>query len=95
MDKTRLRLVRPDERGALIGLQRRASLALDDYREQLQTNPDAIDLPAEQISGGEVVVAEVGGEVANPTARVFYERCGFRVEGETQIRFGPALAMLR
>lgn len=32
---------------------------------------------------------------ANPRARGFYEKCGFRVEGETQTRFGPALRMSR
>jgi GNAT superfamily N-acetyltransferase len=33
--------------------------------------------------------------VANPAARVFYEKCGFTVEGEEQTRFGPALRMSR
>ena len=33
--------------------------------------------------------------VANPTARVFYERCGFSLEGETKTRFGPGLRMSR
>ena len=33
--------------------------------------------------------------VANPSARDFYERCGFAVEGEEQTRFGPALRMSR
>jgi hypothetical protein len=40
-----IRLANPDEREALEELQRRASLALPDYREQLQANPDAIHLP--------------------------------------------------
>jgi GNAT superfamily N-acetyltransferase len=31
--------------------------------------------------------------VANPTAREFYERCGFVVEGVTRTRFGPGLRM--
>ena len=33
--------------------------------------------------------------VAEPAARVFYEKCGFTVEGEEQTRFGPALRMSR
>ncbi|MGH6659595.1 MAG: GNAT family N-acetyltransferase, partial [Sphingomicrobium sp.] len=33
--------------------------------------------------------------VANPSARQFYERCGFTAEGETETRFGPALKMSR
>ncbi len=32
---------------------------------------------------------------ADPAARRFYERCGFRVEGEISTRFGPALRMSR
>jgi GNAT superfamily N-acetyltransferase len=31
--------------------------------------------------------------IANPSARRFYESCGFSVEGEAQTRFGPALRM--
>ena len=33
--------------------------------------------------------------VANPSARSFYEKCGFTVEGEAETRFGPALRMSR
>jgi GNAT superfamily N-acetyltransferase len=137
-----IRLARPDERDALEELQRRASLALADYREQLEAHPDAIHLPPAQIANGQVMVAEHGGEVAgfaavvggeldglfvepklwgagvgralvdqathtarrkglaltvvaSPSARGFYERCGFIVEGEAQTRFGPALRMSR
>ena len=32
---------------------------------------------------------------ASPTAREFYESCGFSVEGESDTRFGPALRMSR
>ncbi len=32
---------------------------------------------------------------ANPSARGFYEKCGFAIEGEAQTRFGPALRMSR
>ena len=33
--------------------------------------------------------------VASPEARVFYEKCGFTVEGDAETRFGPALRMAR
>jgi RimJ/RimL family protein N-acetyltransferase len=33
--------------------------------------------------------------IANPRARGFYEKCGFKVEGEVQTRFGPGLRMSR
>jgi GNAT superfamily N-acetyltransferase len=142
----RIRLARADERAALEALQRRASLALEDYRLPLEAHPDAIRLPAEQIALGEALVAEDEGGVtgfavvvdaddraeldglfveparwregigtalvmeavhiarerglsltviANPTARDFYEKCGFAVEGEEQTRFGPGIRMSR
>ena len=137
-----LRLAEPDEHGELEELQRRASLELPEYREQLLANPDAIHLPPAQIANGQVIVAEAAGEVAGfaavvggeldglfvepdlwglgigkalvdaathearlsgmslqviagPSARLFYESCGFSVEGEAQTRFGPALRMSR
>ena len=127
-------------------LQRRASMALGEYNEQLEAHPDAIALPIEQIEQGEVAVAEMDGKlagfsaivvdegvaeidglfvepdlwrqgigaalvdlavhearrrgltmmvVAGPSARHFYEKCGFTVEGEAATRFGPALRMSR
>ena len=114
--------------------------------EQLEANPDAIELPLKQIEQGSVIVAELDGRlagfaavliegdhaeldglfvepdlwrqgigaalvdvgvhearrqglammvVANPSARDFYEKCGFTVEGEAKTRFGPALRMSR
>ena len=133
---------KPDEHDELEELQRRASLELPEYRDQLLANPDAMHLPPAQIANGQVIVAEfegeiagfaavVGGEldglfvepdlwggesagrwsrprrtrrgyrglaltvIANPSARLFYESCGFSVEGEEQTRFGPALRMSR
>jgi GNAT superfamily N-acetyltransferase len=141
-----LRPARPEEQAALEDLQRRASTELEDYREQLEAHPDAIELPMEQIERGAVTVAETNGRivgfsavlvedehaeldglfvepglwrsgvgrmlvdaaahearrrglalmvVGNPTARGFYERCGFTVEGEVPTRFGPGLRMSR
>ena len=136
-----IRPARPEERQALEDLQRRASLALEEYRQQLEAHPDAIELPAQHIASA--LVAEIGGKVAgfavllggeldglfvepelwrlgvgaalveaavhearrrglsvvtvvaDPGARRFYERCGFKVEGEAQTRFGPAIRMSR
>jgi GNAT superfamily N-acetyltransferase len=142
----RIRLAEPGEREALEELQRRASLALPEYREQLLAHRDAIHIPPEQVAFGQVHVAEVNGRpvgfaalimdersaeldglfvepdrwgegigralvdhathearkkgralsvVASPSARLFYEKCGFVVEGEAETRFGPALSMSR
>ena len=33
--------------------------------------------------------------VASPSAREFYEKCGFTLEGSAETRFGPALRMSR
>ena len=141
-----VRLAVPEERETLEALQRRASLALGEYNEQLEAEPDAIQLPIGQIERGEVIVAELGSRIAgfaaviideveaeldglfvepdlwrrgvgsalinvavhearrqglsmtviaNPSAREFYQKCGFTVEGEAQTRFGPALRMSR
>ncbi len=61
MDQLRIRPALPEERLELEELQRRASLALEAYREQLEANPDAIDLPAAQLERGDVLVAELDG----------------------------------
>lgn len=138
-----VRPARTDEHDALVAIQRRASLALDEYRDVLLANPDAFGLPDGQIERGDVIVAEIDGRlagfaaldgseldalfveperwrrgigaalieasvhearrrglslvtvVANPAARAFYEKCGFRVEGEAETRFGPAIRMSR
>jgi GNAT superfamily N-acetyltransferase len=52
------RLALPAERSALEELQRRASLMWEEDREALLANPDAIELPLEQITDGRTVVAE-------------------------------------
>lgn len=63
-----LRLARPSEWRALEELQRRASLANENDREAILAHPEAIDLPAEQISAGQVRVAESGGVVVGFSA---------------------------
>ena len=55
-----IRLAEPKERDELEQLQRRASLALDEYRTQLKAEPEAIQLPRRQIEMGQVIVAEMG-----------------------------------
>jgi N-acetylglutamate synthase-like GNAT family acetyltransferase len=141
-----IRLAKEEEREELEALQRRASLALGEYNEQLEAHPDAIHLPREHIERGGVLVADDEGRIvgfavvliesdqaeldglfvepalwrhgigmalvdlathearkqglalmviANPSARGFYEKCGFTVEGDAATRFGPALRMSR
>ena len=60
----RIRPAQVEERGRLEDLQRRASLALHEYRDALLAHPEAIALPAEPIERGEVLVAEMGGQLA-------------------------------
>ena len=141
-DALTIRPARAEERCDLEALQCRASTALPEYHDQLEAHPDAVELPAEQIANGQVIVAELNGQVAGfaalvdgeldglfvepdlwrcgigtalvheaahearrrglslsviagPSARDFYESCGFTVEGDAQTRFGPALRMSR
>jgi GNAT superfamily N-acetyltransferase len=79
-ESLRIRLARPDERLDLEALQRRASLALPEYRAQLEAHPDAIELPAEQIEQGRVIVAELDGRVAGFAAVFGGELDGLFVE---------------
>ena len=75
-----LRLARPEEHDELEELQRRASLELPEYRDQLIANPDAIHLPPAQIANGQVIVAELDGEIAGFAAVVGGELDGLFVE---------------
>jgi GNAT superfamily N-acetyltransferase len=59
------------ERQQLEELQRRASLANPGDRDALLANPDAIELPLEQLERGHVFVAEVAGAPAGFAALVF------------------------
>jgi GNAT superfamily N-acetyltransferase len=75
-----LRLARPDEHARLEDLQRRSSIELPEYRDQLLANPQAIHLPPAQIANGQVIVAEVDGNVAGFAAVVGGELDGLFVE---------------
>jgi GNAT superfamily N-acetyltransferase len=76
----------------LEALQRRASMALPEYRAQLEAHPDAIELPAEQIEQGQMIVAELDGRVAGFAAVVGGELDGLFVEPDLWRRgIGAAL----
>lgn len=75
-----IRPARTEEREQLEDLQRRASLALPQYREQLEANPDAIHLPPAQIANDQVLVAEIEGRVVGFAAVVGRELDGLFVE---------------
>jgi GNAT superfamily N-acetyltransferase len=63
MDNPSFRPAIPAERTALEGLQRRASLVWEDYRDALLENPDAMDLPLNQITDGQTIVAQMRDEI--------------------------------
>ena len=69
-----------EEREALEALQRRASLALGEYNEQLEAHPDAVHLPAGQVARGNVLVAERDGKIAGFAALDGQELDGLFVE---------------
>jgi GNAT superfamily N-acetyltransferase len=79
-DALAIRIARPEEREELEALMRRASLALPDYREQLEAHPDAIHLPPAQLANGQVLVAELEGRIAGFAAVVGGELDGLFVE---------------
>jgi GNAT superfamily N-acetyltransferase len=79
-DSVTLRLARPEEHEELEDLQRRASLELPEYRDHLLANPDAIHLPPAQIANGQVIVAEIEGEIVGFAAVVGGELDGLFVE---------------
>jgi len=88
-----IRVARPDEHHELEELQRRASLALPEYRDQLEAHPDAVHLPPAQIANGQVFVAELEGRLAGFAAVVAGELDGLFVEPELWRRgIGRALA---
>jgi GNAT superfamily N-acetyltransferase len=79
-DSLTLRLARPEEHDELEELQRRAAVELPEYRDQLIGDPEAIYLPAGQIANGQVIVAELDGEIAGFAALVGGELDGLFVE---------------
>lgn len=92
-DALLIRLGQPDEREQLEELQRRASLALPEYRAQLEAHPEAIHLPPAQLANGQVLVAELDGRIAGFAAVVGGELDGLFVEPELWRRgVGSALA---
>ena len=79
-DTLNLRLATPEEHEALEALQWRASVEIKEYRDELMLNPDAIHLPPAQIANGQVIVAELDGELAGFAAVVGGELDGLFVE---------------
>jgi len=79
-DTITLRLAKPEEHQALEDLQRRASLELSEYRDDLLANPDAVHLPPAQIANGQVIVADFAGKIAGFAAVVGSELDGLFVE---------------
>jgi GNAT superfamily N-acetyltransferase len=77
-------LIRPaviPERQALEALQRRASLNNPGDREALLANPDAIELPSDQIAAGQVFVAERDGAIVGFSAVLPREDSGTDLDG--------------
>ena len=62
-DTLTIRLAEPRERHDLEQLQLRASLNNPGDRDAILANPDAIELPTDQIVAGQVFVAERNGAV--------------------------------
>jgi GNAT superfamily N-acetyltransferase len=93
VEELTLRLARPEEHDELEKLQRRASIELPEYRDQLIANPEAIYLPEGQIANGQVIVAELDGQIAGFAAVVGGELDGLFVEPDLWGRgIGRALA---
>ena len=82
IESVRIRVAHPKERDKLEALQWRASLANEEDRPHLEANPDAIELPAEQVQSGQVIVAEVGDSIAGFAAVIGGELDGLFVEPE-------------
>ena len=58
-----LRQAHAHEQAALLALQWRASLSNPNDRDALLANPDAIELPLQQLLDGRIVVAECAGDI--------------------------------
>jgi GNAT superfamily N-acetyltransferase len=68
MHNVRIRPAVISERQALEALQRRASLNNPGDRDALLANPDAIELPSDQIVAGHVFIAERDGAIVGFSA---------------------------
>ncbi len=79
MNKVLIRPANTFEQPALEALQLRASLNNPGDRHSLLTNPDAIELPIEQITAGHVFVAEWDGAVVGFSAVLL------RPDGDTEL----------
>ena len=62
-ETVQIRDAEPDEAAALIELQWRASLVWEEYRADLEANPEEIDVPARDIAAGNVRLAEGPGGI--------------------------------
>jgi GNAT superfamily N-acetyltransferase len=67
------------EKEDLEGLQLRASLTNSGDRDALLANPDAIEVPTEQLAGGRVFLAELNGAI------VGFAAVEPRADGETEL----------
>lgn len=79
-DALTLRPAQQSEHAKLEELQRRASLELPEYRDQLLAHPDAIHLPPAQIANGQVIVAQIDDHIVGFAAVVGGELDGLFVE---------------
>lgn len=73
------------ERAELEDLQRRASLAIEQYREDLLAHPEAIHIPPSQMLEEGVRVAEIAGQIVGfsavlPKAAQIFDLDGLFVE---------------
>jgi GNAT superfamily N-acetyltransferase len=87
-----IRVADPEEWEHLEALQRRASVANENDRPHLEAHPDAIHLPPAQLANGQVLVAELEGQIAGFAAVVGGELDGLFVEPELwRLGIGAAL----
>lgn len=81
MQPITIRIAAADDQKPLEALQWRASLEDSDYRDALLANPDAIELPLEQIEAGGVFVAETSGCIKGFAAILPREDGDFELDG--------------
>ena len=79
MQEILIRAAVPSEKEELEALQLRASLTNPGDRDAMLANPDAIEVPAEQLGGGRVFLAEMEGAI------VGFAAVEPRADGETEL----------